>query len=98
MLSSIKFCLIVGKKNQQLKQAELERQKLEEELRQKEDEKMCVICEDSPINIVLVPCGHQIMVGVVAIVVLLVRVVVVVVVLLLLLSKCKCFFVKLSVT
>lgn len=62
-----------------MKQAELERQKLEEELRKKEDEKMCVICEDNPINIVLVPCGHQIMVGV-AIVVLLVRVVVVVVV------------------
>jgi len=39
----------------------LEKTELVEKLQQKEDENRCIVCEERAINIVLIPCGHQIL-------------------------------------
>eukprot|EP00026_Physarum_polycephalum_P001882 Phypoly_transcript_01885.p1 GENE.Phypoly_transcript_01885~~Phypoly_transcript_01885.p1 ORF type:complete len:979 (+),score=188.07 Phypoly_transcript_01885:120-3056(+) len=52
---------IVDDMAEKLRQTKLEQDLLNERLKKKEEENLCVVCEDKPINIVLVPCGHQIM-------------------------------------
>jgi hypothetical protein len=52
---------IVDDMAEKLRQTKIEQELLNEKLRKNEEEHLCVVCEDKPINIVLVPCGHQIM-------------------------------------
>jgi len=44
-----------------LRDIDLEKKSLQEELKKKSEENLCIICEENPISIVFVPCGHQIM-------------------------------------
>jgi len=52
---------VVDDMAEKLRKTKMEQDELTEQLKKKEEERLCIVCEDKPINIVLVPCGHQIM-------------------------------------
>jgi len=42
-----------------LEEERIKQKKIEEELEKEKESQICIICEDSKINCVIVPCGHQ---------------------------------------
>eukprot|EP00026_Physarum_polycephalum_P003216 Phypoly_transcript_03226.p1 GENE.Phypoly_transcript_03226~~Phypoly_transcript_03226.p1 ORF type:complete len:573 (+),score=69.27 Phypoly_transcript_03226:161-1720(+) len=50
-----------GEMSEEVRKLKSEQALFQAVLKKKEEESLCVVCEDKPINVVLVPCGHQIM-------------------------------------